>query len=224
MALRFADTEDLSRSWSTTRRPPALPFLPVSQSVLTRLLRPAPEMQGVRLLSEVRTQLPLHIPHFIFLKMINLKKCENHTAHEQHFHLERVILEAVAVKGSKTADPLVTERGLASVFGSSFWERQGERTRIAQEPGWVPHTGVESLPLPLCGVLTKSLQFTCKTGAVIALPQRGKITRLRKSTWHSRGNNDRATLPSAIPTVTFPVRWNTEAVSRFSHPRINSLL
>lgn len=181
-------------------------------------------MQGVRLLSEVRTQLPLHIPHFIFLKMINLKKCENHSAHEQHFHLERVILEAVAVKGSKTADPLVTERGLASVFGSSFWERQGERTRVSQEPGWVPHTGVESLPLPLCGVLTKSLQFTCKTGAVIALPQRGKITRLRKSTWHSRGDDDRATLPSAIPTVTFPVRWNTEAVSRFSHPRINSLL
>ena len=119
---------------------------------------------------------------------------------------------------------IVTERELGRVLGSSFLERQGERTRISQEPGWVPHTGVESLPLPLCGVLIKSLQFTCKTGAVRALPQRGKITQLRKSTWHSCGNNDRATLPSAIPTVTFPVRWNTEAVSRFSHPRINSLL
>lgn len=84
--------------------------------------------------------------------MINFKKCENHTAREQHFHLEHVILEAVTVKGSKNAYPLVTERKLGRVLGSSFLERQGERTRISQEPGRVRQTGVESLPLPLLGL------------------------------------------------------------------------
>ena len=152
--------------------------------------------------------------------MINFKKRENHTAREQHFHLERVILEAVAVKGSKNAYPLVTERELGRVVGSSFLERRGERTRISQEPGRVRQTGVESLPLPLCGVLIKSLRFSCKTGAMTALPPGGKITRLQKSTWHRLGNN-RVILPSVIPIVMFPVSWNPEDVSRFIQPSQN---
>lgn len=84
--------------------------------------------------------------------MINLKKCENHSAREQHFHLERVILEAVAVKGSKNAYLLVTERELGRVLGSSFSERQGERTRLSQEPGRVRQTGVEAAAPSLWGL------------------------------------------------------------------------